>query len=100
MHSNPISITFQVNNGHSLTMMINGFYNSEGIIDIGDDFFTRLCNFMFLSTNPFLAIIAPILWLSVASEGVQAYCKKAFQCDDSEKEMLWDNTDYSGYEAI
>ena len=81
-------------------MVINSFYNSEGIIDIGHGFFTRLCNATFVSTSPFLAIIAPILWCSVASEGVQAYCKKAFQCDDSEKEMLWDNTDYSGYEAI
>ena len=55
---------------------------------------------MSLVINPTLAIIAPLLWLSVALVGVEEYCKKAYICDDSEKEMLWDNTDYSGYEAI
>lgn len=99
MYFNPISITFQVNNGHTITTLINAFYNGEEI-ETSDDYYIGLFNYMSLFINPTLAIIAPSLWCLVATIGVQEYCKKAHQCDDSEKEMLWDNTDYSGYEAI
>ena len=99
MYLNQIPITFQVNNGHSLTTLINAYYNGEEI-KISDDYYIGLFNCMSLVINPTLAIIAPLLWLSVALVFVEEYCKKAYICDDSEKEMLWDNTDYSGYEAI
>ena len=55
---------------------------------------------MSLIMNPTLAIIAPFLWYSVATVGVEQICKKEHQCDHSENQMLWDNIDYSGYEAI
>jgi hypothetical protein len=79
--------------------LFNAFYNSKEI-EISNDYYVGWFNCMSLIMNPTLAIIAPFLWYSVATVGVEQICKKEHQCDHSENQMLWDNIDYSGYEAI
>ncbi len=82
-----------------MSTLFDAFYNGAEI-EISDDYYIGLFNCMTLIMNPFLAIIAPLFWYMVAKLGVEQICKKEHQWDDSEKQMLWDYTDYSGYEAI
>ena len=60
----------------------------------GDQVFAAIFTF-------FLCMMYPIFWFLVVKVFGEDICRKQHQCnEDSENQMIWDNTDYNGYEAI